>query len=291
MRKILFYFTIIIACFFSIQEVNAFAISPSKILVTVDPGKDQTVAIEIKNQETQDLNFTLKILGIEQDGYGRPIFKNNINIAEKWIKPELDSIFIKSGEKKIANFIIKVPLGAEPGSHYIGLAVQSITAEKKQVGLSGQLVSILTLQVSGVVRESVIISKWDILSQSFKSKNFEFDLELQNKGTVGIDLSGDLKITTWRNKSILEKKVNLGNQLIVHSMRSLQPKITISNENLRLPGLYQAQIRVNYGKTKQSVISTVHFWYLPIWFWTVVSILVVTALLIVYMLFRKLKRC
>src|SRR3989344_249568 len=165
---------------------RAFEISPVKALLTIDPDTSQTIVVKIKNTEKNNLVFKLNVLGMIQDENGRPVFSGGIDAAESWVRPENNLINIKSGETKSANFIIKIPADAVSGSYYLGLTVEPVFEKNNSAGLSARLVSLLTLQVKGLVQESVLIEKFESLKNIFTEKKLKFDLNLKNNGTIEV---------------------------------------------------------------------------------------------------------
>jgi hypothetical protein len=269
MRQKIFFIFLIFFSFLFVVKASAFSITPSKILITIDSGAEQNFSIKIKNEEKQDLNYKIKVVGARQDNQGSPLFREKIDVAETWVKPEQDSVLIKSGETKSLNISIKAPKGIDAGSRYLGLLVEPIFSSGSQASISGQVVALLTLQVSGLVNESVKITKWETKKDLINNRDWQFNLGLENNGTIEVDLSGSLIVKDWRGNEMYQEKIKLGNKLIAQSIRSLESKTSLSKKNLYLPGLYQVQIKINYGKTNQTVSALTYIWYLPNWLWGV----------------------
>ncbi len=276
-----------LAFFVVAQPVHAFAITPVRMLLTIDPGATQTAVVKIFNSEKIDLTFKLSVLGVEQNEAGEPIFGRGVEEAENWVYPEDNMVKIKSGETKSVNFIIKTPQDASPGSHYVGFAVEPLIAT--QGGLNSRLISLVTMQVTGVVNESLIIEKWEKIDIA-DEHNWKFNLTLQNNGTVEVPLKqGVISIKNWRGEEIVSEPIVLGNKLLVGSQRVLAP-ITALNNALSLPGLYQASVMIKYGITNQTVSAISYIWYFPQWSKiTAVVLAAALVLLLGFALFRKRK--
>ena len=302
-----FLYTLAVFTFFiAALPARAFEISPVKSLFTVDPGVSQTVVLKIKNTppfipprngEGQEAGFKLSVLGMTQDEDGRPIFARGIAVAESWVYPENNLVNIKSGEIKSVNFIIKIPADALAGSHYLGLAVEPVlsgqgnqsTATAGQASLSARLVSLLTLQVKGMVEESVAIEKWSPLTGATSEKNWKFDLVLKNNGTIEVLMKGTVAVRNWRGEEIFSEPIVLGNKLLVGSKRVLRPGIILRN-NINLPGLYSAQIKINYGLTSQIVSAIAYVWYFPQWSKIVLGAIGLLFVALVFLLVKKSRR-
>lgn len=287
--KSVFYLFFLLSFFIAASAARAFEISPVKFLFTVNPATNQTVILKIKNTEKNNLVFKLNVLGMSQDEDGRPVFSRGVDAAENWVYPENNLVNIKSGEIKSVNFIIKTPADALPGPHYLGLAVEPVLEKSNQASLATRLVSLLTLQVKGLVNESVQIEKWEpsaSLRNDLEIRKLRFDLDLKNNGSIEVLMKGAVAIRNWQGEEIFSEPIILGNKLLAGSRRVLHPEIILKN-NISLPGLYSAQIKINYGLTNQTVSSISYIWYFPQWSKIV---LVITVLLLVFLIFWKLKR-
>ncbi len=288
MRLKIFFLFLILSSFLFVFQAKSFSITPSKMLITVDPGAEQNFNIKIKNEEQKDLNYKIKVLGARQDNQGLPFFKEKVDIAEGWVRPESESVFIKSGETASIKIVVKVPSNINAGSHYLGLIVEPVFSSS-DTALNGQVAGLITLQVSGSVSESIKITKWETEENLINNGEWKFNLGLENNGTVEVDLGGSLIVKDWRNNEIYQEKIKLGNKLLAQSVRLLETKVNLSKENLYLPGLYQVQIKINYGKINQTVSSVTYIWYLPNWLW-IFGAGVLIGLVLLIVIFKILKR-
>ena len=94
-----------------------------------------------------------------------------------------------------------------------------------------------------------------------------------------------MQIYDYKNRIVNSSIINLGNKLFAQSNRSaqLQPLV---GEKMFLPGLYQSIITINYGLTNQQIISSVNFWYCPVWFLLTIGAVIIFVLL-VFIYIRK----
>lgn len=288
--KLSFYLIFLLALFIVAAPASAFSITPVKALFTVDPGSIQTVVVKIKNTEENNLAFRLSVLGMIQDEDGKPVFARGIDAAESWVYPENNLINIKSGETKSVNFIIKIPNDAVAGAYYLGLAVEPVLEKNGQASLTARLTSLLTLEVKGLVRESVIIEKWEPSAQNdLETKKLKFDLNLKNNGTIEVLMQGNLAVRNWRGEEIFSEPIVLGNKFLAGSKRVLHPQIILKDEII-LPGLYSAQVKINYGRTKQTVSAITYIWYFPKWSKVVLGVAVLLLVFSIFLVLKKLRK-
>lgn len=285
--KIKFFILILALAFFvGVLPVKAFEISPIKMLLTADPGTNQTVVLKVKNSEKNDAVFLFNVFGVNQNNSGTPLFERGVSQAESWVYPEDNKATIKKGETKSVNFIIKVPADASPGSYYLGLSAEPETGKQSAGSIGSRLVSLLTVQVSGVVQESVLIEKWEKIADSEDSKKWGFNLVIKNDGSVEVPMRGLVTFKNFKGDAVFAESIVVGNKLLAGSRRAIVSKMNIT-DRIVLPGLYQAHVTLNYGKTNQQVSATTYVWYFPVWSKVVAVFL---ALVIVGLLFMRLRK-
>lgn len=259
---IIFTFVFLLNIFFS-QKTLATTISPVKYVITASPGSNNNVNLKIRNDELENINYNIFVLGAKQDEKSfAPVFLNGISEAESWVSPEVEQLSIAPGEEKNVNFKINIPIQAYPGAYYLGLAVQKRSLAEAKVQLAGRLIAILNLQVAGEAREVLQIKNFFYKKNLNNAKNvLPFYLELKNQGNVELPVKGQIKILNWQKKEISSQEVYLGNNLLPDSSRSL---FLVFNKDLSWSPYYWAEIVINYGRTKQVVQKMVFVNNLPI---------------------------
>lgn len=269
-----------------VVPAQALTISPAKGLVTVNRGAEQVVKVTVFNESLQTAAIEPVVLGTRQDESGKLIFEKDIDQTEKWVKVDKQIFTLSPGEKKDLFFTVKPPVDAYSGSHYLGLGVKTSSGEGA-VGLSGQLLSTITVQVAGIANENLKITNFEANKKLIIHKNISFDLVVKNKGNVEITPAGQLLITAWGGKEIFNDDFYLGNQLLVDSERIVTHDFNLNK--IFWPGIYQAKILLRYGLTASEVGTTTNFVYLPVWSWFGLAFLFgfVAAFLIV--IFKKIK--
>lgn len=263
--------------------VQAFTISPTKYLITVNPGDEQTVDVKIKNEELVDHNFKILVGGLQQNSQGVLVFKQSTVLAEDWVKPAKDKIFLRAGATASASFLLKIPKDLPSGSYFLGLAVE--TADNVDVNinaLNGRLFSILILRVAGEVREILDIEKWTGENRWTWDKEWPLVLGIKNVGNIDIPIQGEIKILSEAEQGkVIEWK--MGDNLLVGAVRDLKK---IISTDFFWPGRYQVQMKIIYGRTGQTAISLANIWYFPKWS-VVVGVMILLGILTVYYLRRK----
>ncbi len=255
---------------------QAFSVSPLKYTATLAPGDNKSWEVRIKNDSTRSGIFVPVILGLRQDQLGRTVFDNNIDIAENWFEPTVNSVVLSGGETALVIFSASVPLNTPPGAHYLGLGVR----QKDGKSVSAQLVTILNLQVAGTAQENLSIENFSPVKKIFFDKKWFSEFLVRNRGNIGLDLKSNEDLFyfgQYRGKKVF----SMGNALLAQSDRTANLNLSIEN-NFILPGFYRADIQIVYGLTHQTVNASVNFWYLPVWF--------IVGLFILLLLFFVIKK-
>lgn len=255
----LFSFIFGVSIFFSLQT-NAFSISPLKYTISLDPNDSKDLVVTVKNDSNINKEYVAVVAGVQQDDLGRSVIKSNSDIAESWIKYQNKKIVLAGGKAGELIFTINIPKNVPPGAHYIAIGAQ----EKSESNVGSQLMTMVVLQVAGTAKESLIIEKFVPTKNYFFNDEFKYLLQLKNIGNVDLSLNGKLQIYNFKNNVVNTSPINLGNKLFAQSNRTAQISPYLENKFL-LPGYYRSMLVVDYGLTKQQVIGSVDFWYLPVW--------------------------
>ncbi len=278
-------FFFVIVLFLLLPKIaNAFSISPIKYTVTIAAGGEQMISLTVKNDKTATVNYNLLVLGAKQNNAGSPIFESGLSEAENWVGPETEFISLGGGKEKTVNFLINIPGGAYPGFYYLGLAVQERNLKVSGIGLSGRLVSILSLQVAGEAREILQINEWR-KEKTAAGGQWSFKAGLENKGNVDLPLRGEMVVGNWRKKAIGRQTVYLGNNLLPATTRNLS--LNFNQEKLPWSPWYWVSLEANYGRTGQRLAATYLVWGRPWWFLPAALIIIIIGC---WFLFRRIKR-
>lgn len=263
---------------FAAREASAFGLSPGRTLLTMDPGANQVLRLKIKNDEPGDLVLHLKVMGVKQSDDDRLTYAPGLYEAENWVMPEVNNTNIKSGEEKTVGFEINVPISATPGSSYLALSAETaLDDEQGTTNLRTVVVSLLTLQISGTVKEKLEIAKWSLESYSLTKADWPFALLLKNDSPVEVMMAGKVTARSWLGGEALSRDLDLGGKFLARAARARAVAVELGS-GLHLPGKYTIEVKINYGKTKQVVSAAVEVWYFPIWSMVVFGLLVLLAI-------------
>jgi len=273
--------------FFLLSPVGASALSlvPAKIDLTIDPGDKQILEIKIKNNDSVARDFRPVVMGVGQTAAGSPSFVSGLNEIESWAEAKTDNFTLLSGQEKNIQFVIDVPEGSYPGSYYLGLGVEQLSGKKDNINLASRVLSLVNIKVAGVANEAIKINSWKSVRNIWFTPNWNFVLSLQNKGNVELPLRADLVIRNFWGKEIARENLSMGSELIPGAVRDYTPSFSIKEKNIFWSGIFQADIVLEYGLTKQRLVAPIKFWY--VYTSAVLVFSVVIFLLIIFLLTKK----
>ncbi len=269
-----------------VDNTKAFSISPVKQIVTLEQGTGRVVKVKVRNTERFTTRYKIDILGVKQNEGGYPVYGVNIEEAEKWVKSEQEYLEIEPGKEKEASFVINVPKDTFAGSHYVGLSVEPVLEDESNKNFTGKLISLLLLEVSGEVSESLSVLDWSGESSVYFSLDeIRLNAILQNEGSAELPIKAKVRLYNWLNKKVSEEDVYLGNSILPQTKRNTQVLLPVQ-KSWYLPGAYRVQLDVAYGRTAQKISAQYPFWYVPISWLIVLGGII---LLIAFALFKKIK--
>jgi hypothetical protein len=290
MKKIFF----LITCIFLLGVVasaDAFSVSPIKQIVTLEQGTGRNIKIKIRNTERETTKYKINVLGVKQDDQGYPVYGTGIEEAENWVKAEQEIVEINPGKEVEASFKISIPKGVYPGSHYVGLSAEPVLEGVENKNFSGKLISLLLLEVSGTINETLSVLGWSGEKELYWNLDkTKFNVILKNSGDAELPIKGKIILYNWLDKKVADSEVYLGSIILPQTQRKSEVLLPTQG-GMYLPGVYRAQLDLTYGRTGQKLSVQYPFWYIPLK-WMVVGgifILILVGLLIKKIINKKRK--
>src|SRR3989339_395434 len=267
---------------------RAFSLSPLKYIFSVERGESTVITVTLNNYESGVIALEPAVVGMKTDKAGRPVYDSTAEVIG-WVKSDWNFINLKEGQGQKVHFLVTVPAGAYPGDYYLGVGAKRV-AGVGAVSIGEQLLTVVNLKVAGTAREDLVVKKFEV-SGKFFEKNKKFNLEIENKGNVEMPISAVLKISDWRGQIILEQPVAVGNKILPLASRVASTDFVIARSEATrqsiVPGLYQVDLTVDYGLTKQKITAVENFWYVPTWTLGVLVGVIILVGLIIFIKNRK----
>jgi hypothetical protein len=257
---------------------QALEIAPPVITLSADPGK--SIKTQISLRDISSTNLLVKgqvndFVAAGEDGTPKILLDdadtNNPFSIKGWVSPLPDLLMIP---KQIKNLpvTINVPANASPGGHYGVIRFTATPPELKGTGvsLSASLGSLVLINVSGDVKESMNVQEFTVTHKGKAGKLFEsapvsFTEKLKNTGNTHEQPTGQVVVKDMFGKKIGAVNVNLPpRNVLPNSVRKFeQPLDSSVIGNKKLFGRYTADLVVTYGAKKQTTSSSLSFWIIP----------------------------
>jgi len=269
--------------------VNAFSLSPAKIVLSVDPDDKQVFEIKIKNNENLSVTFKPVVVGVEQNQSGAPVFVSGLTPTESWISFDVKSFVLDPGQEKKIIFTLDVPDNTYPGSYYLGLGAEKISGGKENVNLSSRVLSLVNIKVAGIVNEELKLEKWESINDVWFNSKWKFDLVFKNTGSVELPVSAKMILRNFRGREILEENIATNIKIIPGTTRNIEHVFVLPKKFTFLPGIYQADLVLDYGLTKQNIFSVTKFWYFypPLLFFVAIIIFLPVLFFLARKIFKR----
>lgn len=263
------------------QGSAGITIKPAVIEETLDPGEDKTYSITVQNiRETDEVFYVYarNISGVKDGGV--PIFANSnlertgFELAD-WVELPQSEVLIPANGQVTIDYTIRVPESASPGSHFGGVffSVDPPNIDRSGAAVGYQVSNIITIRVSGDVKEEANIRQFSTSRFLYGSQNVDFSVRIENAGNVLIRPTGPLEIYNMLGKKVDTLTFNEDQNAVfpkvlnpvdeeLNGMREFE--LTWIGEATGF-GRYEAILSPIYGEQGaiRTMSSTVTFWVLP----------------------------
>jgi hypothetical protein len=250
--------------FVGVGNVKALTLSPVRETLVVDAGKDQIAFVYIKNDSEieQTFLFETDAFGLDPDTGHIQFGKNDE--AKSWVVPNYPVLTLKPGETRRVNFMIHIPVGTPPSSHYLALVAKQ-NPVKGQLSIGERVASLLFLHVSGTVHESISLQDFSSEKNWYFWNPLKMHVQLKNQGTIHAIPQGRIDILNWWGKKIAEIPVNITNRKILpnEKWKEVEELKEIHFWNI---GKLHARLFLKYGVTEQDIVAEKSFYFVPWYF-------------------------
>lgn len=247
--------------------VGDFTVGPARVLLTIPPGEERTVELQITNREGRMAAFdlTTEDFVADPDREGTPTFfaedMEGPFPARAWLEPEVDRFELRHAERAFINVTVRVPADAEPGDHQAAVIVTR-DVESQPVGgftIVSRVAALFIITVEGDVVQEGYVDRLE--SRRYFNWFFPVFLRLssRNMGTVHMIPTGTIEIRNIFGITVDEIPVK--NWVILReSSRSRdfewKPKFAL--------GYYRAVTNLKaFGDRQLEPVST-SFWVIPL---------------------------
>lgn len=198
-------------------------ISPINYAYEISPGNSVNAQFIISNVTDQPMNYVLEtenFSNVSDDG--APSFGGvdepelGVTTLKDWITIPLADRegVIAPGDKKMIQFAIDIPVGADPGGHYAALFAKQITKTpegKSVLGVQNRVGALILVTVPGTVTNTAEITNFTY-TKFFWKDPAEFTMKVKNTGTLHYDSTAKVTLTSLLGK---KTEIDLGKHTII----------------------------------------------------------------------------
>lgn len=198
-------------------------ISPINYSYEISPGNSTNAQYTISNVTDQPMNYVLETENFSNvSDEGAPSFGGTdeqelgVTTLKDWItiaSADREGI-IAPGNKKMIQFSIDIPVGADPGGHYAALFAKQITKTpegKSVLGVQNRVGALVLVTVPGKVTNTAEITNFTY-TKFFWKDPAEFSMKVKNTGTIHYDSTAKVTLTSLLGK---KTEIDLGKHTII----------------------------------------------------------------------------
>jgi hypothetical protein len=261
----LFWHLFIFSAFYlllSVTPAYALTITPLTFDVTVDPGQEVGNRVRVFNGDAGPV--TVQVLAEDFTAVGETggvALSDEVvpeQSAKDWLHVSPQEFVIPAGKSVDVDFILRVPLDADPGGRYTAIVFSS--SPSRGVGgsaIAQKIASLLLIRVTGLVQENLAIRSLE--APDFLERGpVSFTLRLENQGTVHVRPAGYLFVQDWRGNEV-ERLPIPQERVIPRTLRA----IDLTWDKRWLFGKYTANVAGVYGTFNEPLAARVSFWVVP----------------------------
>lgn len=291
-------------------------VSPTRTLLTIDPGESDTVTQTVKNVTSSPVTVQPLLNDFESDGVsGEPrLIGNPDEVSAHSLRDFVslpEDFDLQPDEEKQVEVGLDLPGSASPGAYYGSILYRAAPQGERgdgQVALVASVGSLILLEVPGDITEQIAIKDigaylGDSKGSFFLKKPDNLGVLVENLGNGFSQPFGKVSVKDWRGNEIFLYELNEGpprNNILPYSTRlftnefmDIESKTVNGKEEITKtspitwPGRYTITGNISHGSSGELFTVTSTFWYIPSWL--ILLILIVVAVLagVVFYLFRK----
>jgi hypothetical protein len=272
----------------NVHAGTGLSIQPVKASYTLKPGESVTASILLTNQSDEAVNIDMKVEDFVPVAGGDTISfvgrAPGLTTVKDWVTLDKKTSFIfNKGESKQIPFTVKVPLNAEPGSHF-GVAFFKATRVSElqaQLKIGTQVGMLIFITVPGNHLQSGKIV--DFSAPRFLEQGpVPFIMKFENTGTVHFEPKGEVVVKNMFGKDIAHVPIE-GEVVLPTGIKRI-----VSNWNVTgfLLGYYKAVANVRDGEGNLLSSQVTGFYVIPVWY----ILGFIAVLLLIYFLIKFIRR-
>ncbi len=245
---------------------NDFQVGPTRFELTLAPGEEKTIEIELTSRMGRQTSFTLEkedFSPSENENEQTRLYGENRGpySAKDWITPLISSITLQQADRAYIPVTVSVPANADPGDHYAAvLAKRDVSPSETNGGIAviSRVGVLFLITVEGPVERKGTLLSFTTPKDFFTEAEVPLTLRTKNDGTVRMYPEGQINIRNILGVTVDRLPVK---DWIV--LRNSSRSSTLTWKPTFALGWYTAETELKvFGEAMQPL--SVSFWVVPI---------------------------
>lgn len=233
------------------------SITPLRTELSLVAGQTINGTVKLRNSGREPITVALsaETFGVTNEDYDYRFEKDK---QAGWVNYEKPKIELQSRELREVKYSVAVPVGAEPGGHYIALiaAIQPAAAQSDGVTTIDRVASLLYIDLPGESTKQGSLVSFDVPVIAVSAR-LNFVTQLRNTGSTHFRSNSIYSLKTIQGKLI--KDQTSSQLLLPQSIRRSKNSIAMPY----WPGIYTVQAKIGLGGNSNTQVSR-RVIYLPV---------------------------
>jgi len=260
------------------SEASALTISPLKTELNLDPGATETVMVSIGNETASEVYVQVSVSPFSpKDKTGSVALVGDATVVS-WVTLAQSSLSLRPGELKEVPVVISIPPNATPGGYYAVTLFKGAAANNggNQVGVSGQVGSLLLINVTGEIKKDLAISGFTSdRGWWWRDQAPNFTMTIANNGNSHQAPDGMIVMSDMFGRAVASTPINPNSGYVLPGSERefaltwpVQSDTSIifgSEWSPWLIGPYTVAVKGYYGTDRQALTAdAVTVWVMPV---------------------------
>ncbi|MFH1235463.1 MAG: hypothetical protein V1685_00805 [Parcubacteria group bacterium] len=282
-KRIFVFATLLFGSAIVAHSASALTLTPSMQEVTLTPGEQTIVKVELTNETDKTIELTTEVVNFTSSGEtGEPAFDFDAEATDlaTWAVPERGPFTLAPDESQDILVTITTPDDALPGGYYAAVLFNdTLGAESAgDVMIESKLGSLILATVEGNYTSAGAITEFSSTTPQ-AGGNTEFTVRFKNSGDVHLKPTGTLVIKNMFGTEVTNATVNAEKGAVLPgSVRSFDVTPWLTSTSLF--GKYTATLTMSDGAVSDTAILS-YWFFSTMWIGIIAGAIIVIILLIV----------
>ncbi|KKW14626.1 MAG: hypothetical protein UY52_C0023G0006 [Parcubacteria group bacterium GW2011_GWC2_49_9] len=287
-KRIFLFATLLFGSAIVAHSASALTLAPSMQEVTLTPGDQTVVNVELANETDKTIELTTEVVNFTSSGEtGEPAFNFDADPTDlaTWAVPERGPFVLAPDQTQDVLVTIDTPADALPGGYYAAVLFNETLGQESagDVMIESKLGSLILATVEGNYTSGGTITEFSSTTPQAGGST-EFTVRFQNSGDIHLKPTGTLVIKNMFGTEMANATVNAENGAVLpDSVRSFDVSPWLTSTSLF--GKYTATLTMSDGTVSDTAILS--YWFFSTMWIAIIAGAAVLIILIIVLLVKK----